>query len=541
MKKGLFQPMKMTAILCSAFLLGQNSNAQISEGFDNVLNLPASGWVLQNNSTPVGALGWFQGNPDAFASYSGAPDSYVGANYNSVNGAGTISNWLLAPNVTLKNGDVFTFFTRTSSDNMWADRLQVRMSTNGASVNIGNTGTSVGDFTNLLLEINPNLQLSVYPMQWTQFTITISGLSAPTSGRIAFRYFVTNGGLDGTNSDFIGIDDFVYTPYVCPALNLSPSTLNPAYAGLPFNQSFSQTGGLGATSYSVSAGTLPAGLTLQPNGTLSGTPSATGSSTFSITVTDASGCEGTQSYTIDVQCNPNGASLNNLPTVCSNSSLVTLNQGVPSGGSYSGTGVTANQFDPSSGTQMITYSVNDSYGCLQTATSTLTVNTAPVVALAPFNTLCFNAPPIVLTGGTPAGGTYAGTSVNAGVFTPNAIGDFTITYTYTDANNCSGSASEVLRVEVCASLDSYEDNAISVSPNPSAGIFNLELDSKQSDDFQSLQVINAQGQVVYKLTSSEIQNLEQLQLDLTDLESGVYLLQLFGLKNNGSTRIIIEK
>ena len=90
------------------------------------------------------------------------------------------------------------------------------MSTNGASVNVGATNTSVGDFTTLLLEVNPNLDVGGYPVVWTQFTITVSGLGAPTSGRFAFRYFVTEGGPDGSNSDYIGVDNVVYTPVVLP-------------------------------------------------------------------------------------------------------------------------------------------------------------------------------------------------------------------------------------------------------------------------------------------------------------------------------------
>jgi len=390
----------------------------------------------------------------------------------------------------------------------------------------------------LLLEINPNLQLSVYPMVWTQYSITISGLAAPTSGRIAFRYFVTNAGLNGTNSDYIGIDDFVHTPYVCPTLNVAPTALNQAYAGLPFNQSVTQTGGLGATSFSVSAGSLPPGLTLLANGSLSGTPSATGLFAFTITATDASGCVGSQQYSMEVQCNPNGASLNNLPTLCSNSSPITLSQGMPSGGSYSGTGVTGNQFDPSLGTQMISYSVNDTYGCLQVATGTITVNTAPQVALAPFANLCFNAPPIVLTGGTPAGGTYAGTSVSGGIFTPNAVGDFTITYSFTDGNNCTGAASQVLRVEVCTGLDTYGASPISVFPNPSSGLFTVTVGSESVDH---IQIRNVQGQLVYEKNCAYSPSSTTIQLDLSDLNSGLYFMELIGTSQSGFTRIVLEK
>ena len=94
---------------------------------------------------------------------------------------------------------------------VFPDRLQVRMSTNGASTDVGTTATSVGDFTNLLLDINPTYLPEGYPRVWTQFTVTLSGIpGGSTLGRLAFRYFVENGGPNGVNSDYIGIDTVVY-------------------------------------------------------------------------------------------------------------------------------------------------------------------------------------------------------------------------------------------------------------------------------------------------------------------------------------------
>ena len=82
------------------------------------------------------------------------------------------------PNVTLTNGDVFTFYTRVpTGGGQFPDRLQVRMSTNGASTDVGTSNTSTGDFSTLLLDINPTYSTTVYPEVWTQFTITISGLA----------------------------------------------------------------------------------------------------------------------------------------------------------------------------------------------------------------------------------------------------------------------------------------------------------------------------------------------------------------------------
>ncbi|MBX3299149.1 MAG: VCBS repeat-containing protein [Acidobacteria bacterium] len=197
-----------------AFVFSLSANAQaITEGFDNITTLPTSGWFLQNNSVPVGSTGWFQGNSATFTSQAGAATAYIGANFNNTTGTNTISNWLLAPNRTMNNGDVYTFYTRTTTANPFPDRLQVRLSTNGASTNVGSGPTGIGDFTTLLLDINPSYATGgVYPEVWTQFTITISGLSGPTSGRLGFRYFVENGGPTGANSNYIGIDTFTYTP-----------------------------------------------------------------------------------------------------------------------------------------------------------------------------------------------------------------------------------------------------------------------------------------------------------------------------------------
>ena len=113
-----------------------------------------------------------------------APTAYIAANFNNTRNLDTISNWLLTPVLNLRNGNVLTFYTRTVHTPMFPDRLQVRMSTNGASTNMGSTATGVGDFTTLLLDINPNYTTNGYPNVWTQFTVTLSGLRllAPRGG-----------------------------------------------------------------------------------------------------------------------------------------------------------------------------------------------------------------------------------------------------------------------------------------------------------------------------------------------------------------------
>jgi len=441
-----------------------------TENFDDITTLTGNGWFMQNNSSPVGS-NWFQGiattaNPEPFISYNGAVNSYIAANFSSTGGGiGTISNWLITPNRTIRNGDVFTFYTRkptiSSGQTDYPDRLEVRMSTNGASTNAGADAGETGDFSTLLLSINPTLVADVYPQVWTKYTITISGLPAPTSGRIAFRYFVTSAGSLGSNSDYIGIDNVVYTPYTCPAFTMTTGgMLTGGVAGSSYSASLAQTGALGTPNFAITAGALPPGVTLATNGTISGTPTATGTFNFTVTVSDASGCSGAQSYSITVVCPANPITLAASPALCDNGSAYTLIEGSPAGGTYNGTGVTAGQFDPSSGSQAITYDYTDPYGCVYSSNYTITVNTAPTVTQSAIS-VCDNSGTFVLIGGLPAGGVYSGTGVTAGEFDPSA-GTQTITYTYTDANGCVSEATETITVNTASTVT---QSAISVCDN----------------------------------------------------------------------------
>jgi hypothetical protein len=168
-----------------------------------------SGWVNDNNSTGAGTNPtWFAGNTSVFPANTGA--AYTAANYNATTGNSTISLWLLAPQKNFSNADTLSFFTRTT-DGTFPDRMQVRGSTNGASVNCGTLPTDVGDFTNLMLDINSGLTNAGYPVVYTQQTIVLSGFPAGVqNGRFAFRYFVTSGGPSGANSDYIGVDTVAF-------------------------------------------------------------------------------------------------------------------------------------------------------------------------------------------------------------------------------------------------------------------------------------------------------------------------------------------
>ncbi len=86
-------------------------------------------------------------------------------------------------------------------------------------------------------------------------------------------------------------------------LALSTLTLPTAILDTQYQQSLTAFGGIGPYSWSVSSGTLPAGLTLSPvSGSITGTPTTDGSSTFTIQVGDSDhpGLSVSRTYTVDV-------------------------------------------------------------------------------------------------------------------------------------------------------------------------------------------------------------------------------------------------
>jgi hypothetical protein len=200
----------MRPILAGLALLVAAGSSQavtvLSEGFDNVSTLPASGWVQVNNSTAPTGTGYFQGNGGIFPAFSGAADSYVAANFlGTGSAAGSVSNWLILPTLTLDSSSILSFMVRTAGDG-FLDKLEVRFSPNGASTNVGTTSTSVGDFSILLGSYSADTAGG-----WEGLSFGLWGLSSPTSGRLAFRYVVDS---VATAGNYIGIDNVSVTAAV---------------------------------------------------------------------------------------------------------------------------------------------------------------------------------------------------------------------------------------------------------------------------------------------------------------------------------------
>jgi uncharacterized repeat protein (TIGR03803 family) len=107
----------------------------------------------------------------------------------------------------------------------------------------------------------------------------------------------SNGNLYGTTKQGGAANDGTVFELV-PGIGLSPAALPAATVGAGYGQTLTASGGTGPYTFAVTAGSLPAGLSLSSAGVLSGTPTAAGSSAFTATATDSTGTAGSQFYTL---------------------------------------------------------------------------------------------------------------------------------------------------------------------------------------------------------------------------------------------------
>ena len=108
-------------------------------------------------------------------------------------------------------------------------------------------------------------------------------------------------------------------------------------------------------------------------------------------------------------------------------------------------------------------------------------------------------------------------------------GEYTVTVT--DANGCE--VTETFGVPVGIGEFTFLQS-IAVSPNPSMGMFNVNLEGAAGEDVV-LNVYDAQSRVVWSNTLSQAWGSVQSTIDLGGMATGVYQLELVA---NGSRQTV---
>jgi hypothetical protein len=271
----------------------------------------------------------------------------------------------------------------------------------------------------------------------------------------------------------------------CQPITVSCPVSTNGTAGAPFSATFSETGAMGTATFTLAAGTLPAGFALQSNGVLSGTTNQTGCFTITVKVTDSNGCSGTVTCTFCFGCQP--ISVIN-PAVTSGTEGVFFSQPftatgilglatfttadpLPAGLSPLGSNGVLSGTPTETGVFVIHVTATDTNGCSATgAPYTLTISAAPPPPPPPCPDIFVTPatlPPAVATvaylqGLTATGGTAPYTFTVTGGALPNGLSlvptgpatasitgiptvsaEMNLTITASDANGCVGNTTPV--------------------------------------------------------------------------------------------------
>jgi hypothetical protein len=134
----------------------------------------------------------------------------------------------------------------------------------------------------------------------------ISG-TATSTGDFTFTVQVTDGNSNTSQKQF--------TITVKGSLSITSTALPAGVTGVAYSQTLTAAGGSPPYTWSVTAGSLPNGLTLEiPSGALAGTPTTTGSFTFTVSVTDSNSVTAPKQYTVSIGAGLTVTPAGSLPT-----------------------------------------------------------------------------------------------------------------------------------------------------------------------------------------------------------------------------------
>lgn len=183
--------------------------------------------------------------------------------------------------------------------------------TNDASTSSDNTVTYAPIAISTTTLPNP-----VYNQTYSSQTVAATGGSGAltfsrTAGALPAGMFLSSGGVLSGKPTASGPFNFTITAtdaegstasqaysvtIAAPTIAIDPVSLSNGTFGTAYSQTLAASGGASAYTLTVTQGALPNGLTLASNGTLSGTPTAAGPFTFTVTATDQYGQTGSRAY-----------------------------------------------------------------------------------------------------------------------------------------------------------------------------------------------------------------------------------------------------
>ncbi|MDQ3111115.1 MAG: T9SS type A sorting domain-containing protein, partial [Bacteroidota bacterium] len=293
------------------------------------------------------------------------------------------------------------------------------------------------------------------------------------------------------------------------------------FGGINGDATVTASGGTGAFTYAWS-----------PSGGNAATESGLSAGNYSVTITDVNSCAVTATFLITeppVLVASVTSTVN--PSVCA-AADGSIDISVAGGtGAYtflwSNSAVTEDISGIAAGSYSVT--ITDANGCTAIASASINDPGAPVVTLSlPMDTVCGSFPAIInLSGESPAGGIFSGTGVSGNTFDPfvAGMGNHYITYTFSDINGCTASATDSIFVESCMGIEPVaETHQWNLFPNPTNGLLNIASPENVNGNVV-IQVLGTDGKLIISETKSDSKN---MIIDLSAQPVGIYFIRITG-------------
>ena len=166
----------------------------------------------------------------------------------------------------------------------------------------------------------------------------------------------------------------------------------------------------------------------------------TGSHQIIYSFTNPNGCKNSDTQTAIVHFNTQVSWTPNF-TPCANGDSILLQGGTPSGGTYTGAGISNGYFHPSSvggGSYDLSYVFTDTNSCRNTAVYKATVHDTSLLNRYDTLSLCPGMDSVFLNHVSPSGGTYSGSFINSSYFNrgKSGVGSTMASYLYVNSNSC---------------------------------------------------------------------------------------------------------
>jgi PKD repeat protein len=182
-----------------------------------------------------------------------------------------------------------------------------------------------------------------------------------------------------------------------------------------------------------------------------------------------------------------------------------------------------------------------------------TMNKAQYIGVHDIPVVTFNAVPELcnedwdpyeFTEGSPSGGEYEGDFITEGVYfhpTEAGVGEYDITYVYTDEFGCANSDIQTVSVVNCTGLvENTENFALEVYPNPTLGKFTVNINSDLFNT-ANLKVVDALGKTVFEQKSLDLNKSNSSGIDLTSYPQGVYFVVVSNNDKQLVQKIFLQK